>query len=74
MPDYLRQKMSQATSEAVVTRTILVAIGGPTNSGKTLLAKNLLAALPTGDAFIIHQDDFAPVSRAQRHFVQTEMS
>jgi nicotinamide/nicotinate riboside kinase len=41
-------------------KAILIAVGGATCSGKTTLAKKLQKALPNN--FIIHQDDFAPVS------------
>jgi nicotinamide/nicotinate riboside kinase len=44
------------------TKTILIAVGGPTCSGKTSLVKQLCQILPEGDSFIVHQDDFAPVS------------
>jgi nicotinamide/nicotinate riboside kinase len=43
------------------TKTILIAVGGPTCSGKTSLVKQLCQILPEGDSFIVHQDDFAPV-------------
>lgn len=43
-------------------KTLLIAVGGPTCSGKTLLVKHLKSVFPEGDSFIIHQDDFAPVS------------
>ncbi|KAH8084197.1 hypothetical protein HD553DRAFT_312324 [Filobasidium floriforme] len=42
------------------TKTILIAVGGPTCSGKTSLVKQLCQILPEGDSFIVHQDDFAP--------------
>ncbi|KAH9446676.1 hypothetical protein Pst134EA_030585 [Puccinia striiformis f. sp. tritici] len=39
---------------------LVIAIGGPTCSGKTTLAKNLRKILPNSE--ILHQDDFAPKS------------
>lgn len=39
---------------------MIIAIGGPTCSGKTTLAKNLRKILPNSQ--ILHQDDFAPKS------------
>ncbi|EFP75487.1 ribosylnicotinamide kinase [Puccinia graminis f. sp. tritici] len=39
---------------------LIIAIGGPTCSGKTTLAKNLQKVLPNSE--ILHQDDFAPKS------------
>lgn len=46
-----------------IIKTILIGVGGPTCSGKTLLSKAIIKSLPEGDAFIVHQDDFAPVSK-----------
>lgn len=54
-----------------MSRIVVVGVGGATCSGKTTLAKHLLQILnPSGaksgsrggitDAFILHQDDFAP--------------
>ncbi|GFZ50946.1 hypothetical protein JCM24511_08704 [Saitozyma sp. JCM 24511] len=40
-------------------RLVIIGIGGASCSGKTLLAKHIRRALPSG-ATIIHQDDFAP--------------
>jgi len=48
------------------TLTLLISIGGPTCSGKTLLVKSLKKILPEGDCFIVHQDDYAPVSHGRR--------
>ncbi|GAA5889150.1 hypothetical protein JCM6882_009755 [Rhodosporidiobolus microsporus] len=42
-------------------RVVLVAIGGPTCSGKTTLAKHLQRVLPAG-TLSLFQDDFAPPS------------
>lgn len=39
---------------------IIIAVGGPSCSGKTTLAKHLLRILPNSS--ILHQDDFAPPS------------
>ncbi|KAI8452564.1 P-loop containing nucleoside triphosphate hydrolase protein [Phakopsora pachyrhizi] len=41
-------------------KVILIAVGGPTCSGKTTLAKHLRKILP--NSTILHQDDFAPSS------------
>jgi len=50
-----------ATSNGVDNRDVMmIAIGGPTCSGKTTLAKNLRKVLP--NSVILHQDDFAPKS------------
>ena len=51
-----------SSSPTIRTKTILIAVGGPTCSGKTSLVKHLCKILPEGDSFIVHQDDFAPVS------------
>ncbi|GAA5988348.1 hypothetical protein JCM11641_003489 [Rhodosporidiobolus odoratus] len=42
-------------------RIVIAAIGGPTNSGKTTLAKHLTRILPAG-SLSLFQDDFAPPS------------
>lgn len=54
--------MTKPSSSEAETKTLLIAIGGPTCSGKTSLVKHIQSVLPDGDSFIIHQDDFAPVS------------
>jgi nicotinamide/nicotinate riboside kinase len=40
-------------------RTLVIGVGGATNSGKTTVAKHLLALLPAGKGVMLHQDDFA---------------
>lgn len=50
-------------------KAILIAVGGATCSGKTTLAKKLQRALPNN--FIIHQDDFAPVSTYHRSLIHS---
>lgn len=54
------------------TKTILIAVGGPTCSGKTSLVKHLCKILPEGDSFIVHQDDFAPVSQRPQSMLLLE--
>lgn len=51
---------TNTSSDTMQKKAILIAVGGATCSGKTTLAKKLQKALPNN--FIIHQDDFAPVS------------
>jgi energy-coupling factor transporter ATP-binding protein EcfA2 len=45
----------------MVPRVVIVAIGGPTSSGKTTLAKHLARVLPS-TTLSLFQDDFAPPS------------
>lgn len=54
--------ISSFTSHTMLSKmmkTIVVGVGGPTSSGKTTLAKHLLALLPSKVGVILHQDDFA---------------
>ncbi|PWN38400.1 P-loop containing nucleoside triphosphate hydrolase protein [Meira miltonrushii] len=44
---------------AKMAKTIVVGVGGPTSSGKTTIAKHLLALIPPKIGVILHQDDFA---------------
>jgi nicotinamide/nicotinate riboside kinase len=46
-------------SAAAARKTIVIGVGGATSSGKTTLAKHLLALLPKDKSAMLHQDDFA---------------
>lgn len=56
-PSPLRPSSTPRTSRP---RVVIIAVGGPTCSGKTTLAKHLNQILP--GSVILHQDDFAPAA------------
>ncbi|GAA5939440.1 ribosylnicotinamide kinase [Sporobolomyces koalae] len=59
-PNTTSSSSSPSTTTTTSTSVILVAIGGPTCSGKTTLAKHLDRIIPTSR--LVFQDDFAPSS------------
>lgn len=51
--------MTEERSKQHAKKTLVVGVGGATSSGKTTLAKHLLALLPSRKGVMLHQDDFA---------------